>query len=495
MNRFRIISLFIALSLLPPGNMPLPLEAATPTVTTDPAIITPGDAFSTRATGFAPDSTLNIFYEDQTEGAARHIIEGYFGEASKKTDETGTADFPGSAAVYDGGTTSFTFKDEAGNTAVGTVRVEGRAPRPFLFGPEVEVTEENIQIGFFGVGWTAGKEKSIRAFTPSDEAWTPQVFDLCENAACPEREDGLKLIAVLPRSLVPGTHRFVVSEQGTTEEVSTFAIIPELKENKAALMKEAFLFVQPQTASQYTEYLLIRGSGWGRYDDRGEPTVLLMPDNDTAQDIPLTLERNYRDCSFVVGEKIQGKCTMDEGDMFMRAPLPKNLKEGAYTVYVTTQNYFDGAAELRVVRLPDFSNAKRPIIAIQPTSGPVGTNVLLSAGGFPKRTGLFIRFDGAKQPGILYTDTNGAVGEYAFTIPSTISKDFKVTTIKPGKHTIEVTDGAGLFQTVTFTVIEKEEEPKKEVVEDPSKRFIGKPCDPVRNRRRKSLRRKSLRRK
>ncbi|MBI4250194.1 hypothetical protein HY622_01225, partial [Candidatus Uhrbacteria bacterium] len=461
MKFFRLTASIAVISLLLPGNIFLSAEAQPPIVATDPATIAPDSAFTTRATGFASNSMLSITYQGQSEGAARHIIEGYFGTTAKKTDETGSATFSGSAAIYDGGTTSFTFKDETGNTAQGMVRVEGRAPRLFLFNPQVEVTEENIQIGITGVGWNAGKTKHIEGLTPLEGVYAPQFVDLCDGVPCPEREDGLKLVALLPRSTISGSHRFTVREVGNAEEAQTNVVIPELPENKTAQKQEAALLANPQTVSQHTESLLLRGTGWEQFDDRGKTEAFLFPKGNVDATIPLSITGNYRDCSFVVGQKIQGGCTMDQDDLLMSVVLPKNLKEGMYNVSVMT-NGFIGITQITVVSLPDFQNADRPIAAILPQLGPVGTPVLVTVGGFSKRTGLFIRFDGVKQPGIMYTNNNGAVGEYTFTVPATITKDFKTTVIKPGKHTIEVNDGAGIFQTVTFTVTEKEEEPKKE---------------------------------
>jgi len=482
MKLFRVTASIAVISLLLPGNIFLSAETQPPIVKTDPATITPDSTFTTQATGFAPNSMLAITYQGQSEGAARHIIEGYFGTTAKKTDETGAATFSGSTAVYDGGTMSFTFKDEIGNTAQGTVRVEGRAPRPFLFSPQVEVTEDTVQIGVTGVGWNAGKIKHIEGLTPLEEAYAPQFVDLCENTPCPEREDGLKLVALLPRSTPSGTHRFTVREVGNMEEAQTVVVIPELPENKAAQKQEAALLANPQTVSQHTESLLLRGTGWEQFDDRGKTEAFLFPKGNVDATIPLSITGNYRDCSFVVGQKIQGGCTMDQNDLLMSVALPKNLKEGTYNVSVVTNGSI-GIAQITVVSLPDFQNTDRPIAAILPQSGPIGTPVLIAVGGFSKRTGLFIRFDGVKQKGIMYTDTDGAVGEYTFTIPATITKDFKTTTIKPGKHTIEINDGAGTFQTIKFTVTEepKKEEPKKEEPkkEEPVSRFEGKPCDPI----------------
>ncbi|MBI4599980.1 hypothetical protein HY732_03585, partial [Candidatus Uhrbacteria bacterium] len=206
----------------------------------------------------------------------------------------------------------------------------------------------------------------------------------------------------------------------------------------------------PIIASQYTDVITIKGNGWGLYTERRDATVLLILVDDANTEIPLTVDQNY----------------MSALDLLLRVNLPQNLAEGDYALSVSAQGGTrEATAPFRFVRLPDFRNSNRPIMAVNPTAGPVGAHVFLTVGGFPEKSGLILRFGGQKlSTGLLMTDENGAVGQHAFTIPATITKDFKVSAVTPGKYTIEVSDGRGLFQTVTFTVTDKdkEEEPKKE---------------------------------
>ena len=81
-----------------------------------------------------------------------------------------------------------------------------------------------------------------------------------------------------------------------------------------------------------------------------------------------------------------------------------------------------------------------PAITLSPTSGNVGSSVIVSGTGFAASSIITITYNGN---GITYPTSNG-VGSFAamFAVPSSV----------PGIYTVQATDGSGNTAYASFTV-------------------------------------------
>lgn len=457
------------------SGAPLTALTQTPTVVFKPANLAPAATFTTHASGFAPNSAVSINRDGKTFG-----VDLYFNEIKKIADGTGSVTFSGSVSELDRGVITFDFSDEAGNTTKGSIAVEGKAPRAFLFAPQVEVTQEDIQVGVTGVGWLGGAKKSVSGFDPEEQKYEPEFTDLCADAPCPERDDGLKLVVVLPRSTPAGVHALVVGELGGNE-VRTAVTIPELPENQEANKQRAAIFlVDPPASTVDVISIAVRGDGWGRYDNRKYVQAWFV-DPDTEKFYELKVDRNYRDCSFVKGEKLTGRCILETDELFLRLEIPEavkpNLVPKKYLLLVKTEKNVEAGAVFTILANPTLDTTDGAKIAVAPNHGPVGTSILLFGAGFPKKNIIDVRFDGVytRLGGALWPNDDGTLENIPLTIPRVMSRNGKDVTITPGIHTIELS--AGKVSAKTSFVVEgspedkKKEEEKKKKEEEERKRL------------------------
>ena len=86
--------------------------------------------------------------------------------------------------------------------------------------------------------------------------------------------------------------------------------------------------------------------------------------------------------------------------------------------------------------------------------------MILTAGGFPRRTGTTVALDGVKIGGTPITDSEGFYTDVSFVIPASIEKNKKPIPIAPGVHTISVSAGGAAFTSAKFTVLALDETKK-----------------------------------
>lgn len=464
----RVCALIIGTSLILSSFSPSVFaeEQRGPTVIFSPSPVTPGSAVTAQVSGFTPQSTITISHMGKTDGINAHIIGMHFNEPQRKTDDQGATTFTVGSSELDYGAITFGFTDEKGLTAQGTFTVRGSAPRRLLYGAEVLVTEENIQVGITGVGWLPGSKKVVTAFDPDEKHYTPELIDLCGGMACEERQDGLKLGLLLPRSTEAGIHKLRVEQEGGSA-VETTMTIPELPENQEHKKQKASIFlIDPPAATVDITSIVVRGKGWGPYNNRRNLQAWLVdPEGEVMHE--LKVDRNYRDCGFIKGDtSITGKCLLESDELFLRLEIPKDiqpkLKPQQYLVYVRTEKKVDAGGVFTILETPLLDKTKGEVITSIPRSGPTGTYTVLFGAGFPKKQSLDVRFDGVRLSlgGVLWPEDDGSFQNIGFFIPTTITRDKKIISITPGSHTIEVSNGNALART-SFIVDGSAEDKKK----------------------------------
>lgn len=215
-------------------------------------------------------------------------------------------------------------------------------------------------------------------------------------------------------------------------------------EGRAEEKTSPFLYsVDPPRATKDVPSLVIRGGGWGPYDARADVRVWLVNPHKTDEQTEILVDRNYRN-----------------DDLFIRAELSeeaKSLLPGGYLIYVLTGNNLHAVAPFELIASSDLRPAKNPTASLTPSRGPVGSYVVITAGGFSKRSSVIIRFDGVKIGGSPMTDDQGFFTDVGLVIPTEIEKDHKKRTVTPGKHIIELSDGNHIVKT-EFTVDSSDKE-------------------------------------
>lgn len=418
-----------------------------------PAVVRPGNSVTFSIKGLKPNSRLTI------AGGDKAISDLFFGEENF-TNAAGEFKKIVPLPIFVGqGEVAIDFVDEDGTTIIVQFSIGGGAIRPFLFGGKIVDEADERYFHITGVGWAKGVPIVVEDVDQRlQRKVTLAVKDQCAAAGC-EREDSLDIIARLPDDDIPGAHRFTIS-QGTDRSVDTVVEVPPLPgHEKNGDEKPEIFLIDPPRATREIPSLAVRGVGWGRFEGRKEPMVWLIPHDDLSKKTALKVDRNYRDCTFVIptgGDgNIKGGCSLESDEMFLRVEFTdeaKKLPAGSYFLYVLVENGLEALRSFELVNTPNLSKEKKPNIALTPASGTVGSYVIVTAGGFPRRTGTTVTLDGVKIGGTPVTDTNGFYDDVGIVIPPFIEKNKKPIAITPGVHTIAVNGGGHAYASAKFTV-------------------------------------------
>ncbi|MBI4272345.1 hypothetical protein HY621_00640 [Candidatus Uhrbacteria bacterium] len=351
-------------------------------------------------------------------------------------------------------------------SALHAVTHEEQTERRVIIDAQVAVTENEIQVGITGVGWSTVSKKAVTARDPLDQPYTPLFTDLCADAPCQDNPDGLKIFVSLGRSTPAGTHTFTVSEEGGSAEVKVE--IPKLPENEeVAKLKPIITLVFPPVGTVDVFSIRVTGKDWGDYKKRRNVQAWLVDPDDTERAFELKVFRNYPPCTITIGKgKIVGGCStseLDELSLTLEIPegLKKDLLPKQYALYVRTENGLQAASTFRVIITPDFSKAKEPTIALSPLNrGPAGSAFVLTGGGFRSKEILSPWFDGIKLQvaGLLQADEEGRFDNVVSAVPKTLEiEKTKTKPVLPGEHTIKVSGGTGkdLHSATAIFIVEE----------------------------------------
>ncbi|MDO8489825.1 MAG: hypothetical protein Q7S47_00240 [bacterium] len=220
-------------------------------------------------------------------------------------------------------------------------------------------------------------------------------------------------------------------------------------------LKPSIVVVDPPAGTANVWRIVLRGENWGPYNTRVNPEVFLVNAAQTDLVYPMKVDRNYRDCTVkTINDSLGQKCVEELFMAIQFTDTAKAAPPGDYLLYVQDESGQGAVAPFMLIALPDLSKSTQPTLAISPSHGPIGSYVVVSAGGFAKRSSLLIRLDGVKIGGSPMTDENGFFTDVGIVIPQTITVNGKSVAITPGAHTIEVVNTSVAAQSarVAFTV-------------------------------------------
>ncbi len=456
-NLFALIISFIFVSSLPSPSHAF--ERATPSGTAIPSVVRPGEKITFSLKGFSPKSKLRI--ADGDKG-----FEDFIFGTDTITDINGSfAKIVTIPAFSEHGVLSIPFQDEDGNRVDIPIEITGQATKKIIFGANATLNEINglYTLHLTGVGWIRNKKKTVADVDERiGEKQDLFYVDNCITVKC-AREDALDITLSFPPSTIPGQHRILLSEEGETAIETIATLPPRNDEGRDQGKKPLITLIDPPVATAEIPSLLVRGEGWGSYKNRKFVRAWLINAHNGTTMLEFKVDRNYND-----------------DELFLRLEFPGNVaqvKPDNYRVYILTENGKEATAPFVLIKTLDLRGVKKATLSITPSSGSIGTYVVLTAGGFSKKTGLIVRIDGIKMRGAPITDADGFFDNVGITIPAFLEKDNKLIPLKNGKHTIEITEnsGAKLSASAIFMLgvsdddRKKEEQAKKEL-EDKEKK-------------------------
>ena len=162
----------------------------------------------------------------------------------------------------------------------------------------------------------------------------------------------------------------------------------------------------------------------------------------------------------------------NRGELKFSVAVPENTVAGTYFLGVLGAGGQKASIAVKILSSKKVI-AEKPSIILNPVSGKAGTAVVVSGGGFEKKTGLLAKFDTEKlalgKGAGFYADDSGSFSTIIY-IP---------LAAKPGKHSITFLTGlAGGSASAEFVVLGAEEEkPKDKPTEKPVEKLIEKPTE------------------
>lgn len=142
------------------------------------------------------------------------------------------------------------------------------------------------------------------------------------------------------------------------------------------------------------------------------------------------------------GNMLIGGTSTNIGAFSNTIPFPTNAPPGQYFLHVTDQNGRTGSAVITAIVAPPPPPPPTPTakVTLNPTSGPAGTLVSLTATGLTPNTSVTVSV--ANVPVTLGTSDNTGAFSLSIAVPA----------IPMGPYEVRVTDSNGVFGIATFTV-------------------------------------------